>query len=157
MGSGKSTVGELLASELGYEFIDTDKLIIEQENSSIKEIFEKKGEPYFRKLETKFLKKISLRKNIVISTGGGMPCFNENLEIMQKVGLTFYLRLSLTKILKRIKSDKKRPLIMNKSEKEIGKLLSQRKQIYIKADKCLVADRKPIMIVNRIKKIISIV
>jgi len=88
MGSGKSFIGRNLAPILDFEYIDMDKYIEEKEALSITEIFEQKGEVYFREQEHLFIKNIDTTKNYVISTGGGVPCFYNNMDLMNEKGLT---------------------------------------------------------------------
>ena len=84
MGCGKTTIGELLAKELCYKFIDTDSLIVEKENRSINDIFENDGEQYFRKVETNVLKEALNNQNQIISTGGGIVKSNENITLLKE-------------------------------------------------------------------------
>ncbi|HIF14924.1 MAG TPA: shikimate kinase, partial [Bacteroidetes bacterium] len=82
MGSGKTTIGKQLAKKLNYNFIDLDQYIEKALNTSVSSIFSDKGEPYFRDIETSYLKKALELKNSVISLGGGTPCFNNNMDII---------------------------------------------------------------------------
>ena len=91
MGSGKSTLGTLLSNSLNFNFIDTDKLIEKRNSMSISNIFKTKGELFFRNEETKIIKEIIKLKKTIVSTGGGMPCFNNNIETLNKYGKTIYL------------------------------------------------------------------
>lgn len=113
MGSGKTTVGRLLSLYLGLKFYDLDEIILNWKNQDIHNIFVKNGENYFRIIETDVLYFLrSIKKNIVISTGGGTPCFRNNITFFKRLFLTFYLHLSSKEIFKRICSKKcKRPLI----------------------------------------------
>ena len=88
MGCGKSYVGRNLAPLLGFDYIDVDKYIEEKEGLTIKEIFEQKGEDYFRQAEKDFIHQLDTGQNLVISTGGGAPCFFDNMEVMNEKGLT---------------------------------------------------------------------
>lgn len=139
MGSGKSTLGKQLALEINYSFIDLDKKIEFEEEKSISEIFLSKGEDTFRKLEHQVLQKcISEHKNTVIATGGGTPCFYNNIELMQKNGIVVYLKLNVTYLQQRISNSKKiRPLIPTKNEEKqlewINQTLAQREVFYNKA------------------------
>ena len=94
MGSGKSTAGRKLASQLNWSFIDLDEKIQKMEGMKIPDIFSIKGEPYFRKLETQALQELKLETNTVISTGGGTPCFGDNMDFMLDFGLTIYIRMT---------------------------------------------------------------
>ena len=91
MGCGKSYVGRNLAPLLGFEYIDVDKYIEEKEGLTIKEIFEQKGEDYFRLQEKEFIAQVDSEENLVVSTGGGAPCFFDNMDVMNEKGLTIYL------------------------------------------------------------------
>lgn len=110
MGSGKTTVGELLSKMLNYEFIDTDELIENHQNMKINEIFKIFGEPYFRKIETEVLIKIKNNENSIIATGGGLPLLYQNKKILKSLGKIFYLEISLKTFKKRTIHDINRPL-----------------------------------------------
>ncbi|HMW12514.1 MAG TPA: shikimate kinase [Chitinophagales bacterium] len=138
MGCGKSYVGRHLAPLLQYDYIDLDKFIEDNEGMSIKEIFEQKGEAYFRNLERNFINNIDAQQNIVISTGGGAPCFFDNMEIMNTKGITIYLNRSKKTTLERLHKGKhKRPLIADLSDEELSDFyderLAGRKPFYDKA------------------------
>ena len=133
MGSGKSSIGSLVAKKLQLNFIDIDNEIETELGLSIKKIFETKGENYFRKFEEKItLKKLKL-KPVVISLGGG-AFTNRNIrkEII-KNHLSFWLNWSDEILVNRIKNSKKRPLVSNASENEIIDLIKKRSNIYSKA------------------------
>ena len=89
--SGKSTLGKRLARELHYHFIDTDRLIIRQEGRSIADIFAKEGEPYFREVEAQVLRTIKSGSSLVVATGGGMPCFHDNMAYVNATGVSVFL------------------------------------------------------------------
>jgi shikimate kinase len=138
MGSGKSTTGKKLAYRLSWSFIDLDKRIEEVAGMKIPEIFSEKGEAYFRTVESETLRDLTSETNAVISTGGGTPCFDGNMDFMLGSGLTVYLRLTAGQLKTRlIKSSKARPLITNigKDELEdyIQKKLNEREKWYKKA------------------------
>lgn len=133
--SGKTTVGRLVADNIGFKFIDLDILIEQNEGLKISEIFAKFGEEYFRKLETKTLKNIVEEKPFVLSTGGGTVQKDENLKILKEMGKIFYLEISPDELFDRIKGDKNRPLLQNKDPKKtLTDLYNQRKANYEKAD-----------------------
>lgn len=127
MGSGKSTVGKLLADKTSRDFVDVDKLIEEREKMKIKDIFEKKGELYFRELEKKYLQELLNTQNLVVSTGGGLGADAENMNQMKKNGIVIWLDLNLNTILERIKNDENRPLL-NQPLDKIKKLFDERKK-----------------------------
>jgi shikimate kinase len=139
MGSGKSKIGNELAQSLDYNFIDLDDYIANKEALSIAHIFENKGEIYFRKQEHFYLGEIlSSVSNCVLSLGGGTPCYGDNLSLIsnaQKV-ISFYLKVSLTELVKRLVNEKeKRPIISHLKNKIeltefIGKHLFERHFFY---------------------------
>jgi len=135
MASGKSFLGKHLAESLGCDFLDLDAMIEKGEGRSISQIFEESGEGVFRDLESRYLKKTQNLKRTIISTGGGTPCFAENMDWMNEVGITIYLKASTEKIAERLKKEKsKRPLVAQKDGKELEKfiadLLEKRESFY---------------------------
>ena len=133
MGSGKSSIGSLVAKKLKLDFIDIDKEIEDELGESIKKIFETKGEDYFRKFEEKTtLKRLKLN-SVVISLGGG-AFTNKNIrkEVL-KNHLSFWLNWSDIILLDRIKNSKKRPLAFNATDNELIDLIKKRSNIYSKA------------------------
>ena len=133
MGAGKSSIGSLVAKKLKLDFIDIDKEIENEFGTSIKKIFETKGEDYFRKFEEKItLKKLRLN-SVVISLGGGaFTNINIRKEIL-KSHLSFWLNWSDGILLNRIKNSKKRPLAYNLNDNELIDLMKKRSKIYSKA------------------------
>ena len=140
MGSGKTTIGSCLAEEFGYEFVDTDRIIEIQQGITIPEIFDNQGEAAFREMERNILIDIqNSNTNMVIATGGGMPCYNDNMDVMLACGKVVYLKTAPQALAQRlILSRNKRPLIKGKTEAEleqyIAELLSKREQIYERAN-----------------------
>jgi|TARA_B100001996_G_scaffold343276_1_gene298339 shikimate kinase len=113
-GSGKSTMAKYLCSQTSLTFYDLDKEIENNEVKKIKEIFRDKGENYFRKVESIVLKKIIKEKeNFILATGGGTPCFNDNMKIINKYGISIFLNTSIDVLEERISRNKKRPLFNN--------------------------------------------
>lgn len=117
--SGKSTIGKKLANVLGYEFIDTDAYFEDKYHVNISNFFKSYGEEMFRKLENEVLIELLEKDNIVISTGGGLPCFNNNMDTIKKNGISLYLEMSPISILNRLQNSKKgRPLLKDKTPDE---------------------------------------
>lgn len=138
MGSGKSTIGKQLAKKLKFEFIDFDELIEVQSGKKISEIFKGEGEQAFRNTETEILKSISGFKDTVVSTGGGTPCFYDNMNLMKVTGITVYIRMSAGSLFHRLAQSKtKRPLIAGLSDLKlmdfIMDVLPEREQFYMQA------------------------
>ena len=126
-GSGKSTIGRALSDYLKFDFYDTDEQIEIESQSRIKDIFNKEGEEYFRKLERSIFKKLILKKKIVVSTGGGIILKNKDLL---KQTFNIYLKCDLKTLIKRTLRNKNRPLLKNNVEKNIKILFNDRKEIY---------------------------
>ena len=133
MGSGKSSIGLLVAKKLKLNFIDIDHEIEKNVGKTISEIFEDKGEDFFRKAEEKItLKKLKLNSS-VISLGGG-AFINENIrKVVLKNHISFWLNWSNNVLLKRIKNSKKRPLAINASDDQIIDLIQKRSNVYAEA------------------------
>ncbi len=134
MGVGKSTVGKELSERLSYELIDTDELIEEKEGLSISSIFEKKGEDYFRRLESETIKELSVGDNTVVSCGGGIIKNEENVKLMKESGRVILLTASPEAVYERVKDSTNRPLLEGrKSIEGIKGLLDERKPLYERA------------------------
>ena len=138
MGSGKTTVGKQLAKKLNLQFVDIDLFIENRYRKSISALFEEKGEACFREIERKTLHEIIDFENVVISTGGGLPCFFDNMEVMNQTGTTIYLKVSVEELAERLKAGKQqRPLIKDKSTEEIKDFITvnieEREEFYKKA------------------------
>ena len=141
MGTGKSAAGRLLAEKLNMDFVELDEIIETREKMSIKDIFEKKGEPYFRLVEKEVAKKAGSRKNIVISAGGGAIVDEENFKNLKQSGTIICLKASPATILKRTKGLKNRPLLnVPDPKKQIEELLRKREAYYNKADFSIETD-----------------
>ncbi|MBN2838950.1 MAG: shikimate kinase [Fusobacteriaceae bacterium] len=132
MGSGKSTVGKLLAEKLEMKFLDTDLEIEKERNQSVQEIFSKMGEDFFRKLENEITKKLSSTNNTVISTGGGIILNKENIDNLKKDGVVFFLDVPKKNLYKRLLNSKGRPLL-NGDElwQKISTVLDERIDKYV--------------------------
>jgi len=138
MGSGKTSVGKKMAHHLAVPFLDSDHLIAEQEGKSISEIFELHGESYFRELEQQLIKRLSKQENFVLSTGGGLPCYNNLMTDLNKLGTTLFLKRPVKELAHRLSVSKtRRPLIEGKSKEELIQFietsLKHRTQFYEKA------------------------
>jgi len=142
MCSGKSTVGKLLSERLGWEFIDLDQEIVNREGLTIPDIFEKKGEPYFRELELEVLRDVSSRDRVVVSTGGGLGANPKAMEIMKKKGLVVWLKVSYEDFINRCGNDRNRPLL-RRGEEELKDLMNKRERIYSMADMWIEAGATP--------------
>lgn len=135
MGSGKSTVGKKISSALGWDLIDLDKEIERREGKQLHEIFSGEGEAYFRKIESEVLRDLITDKNLIISCGGGTPCFHSNMDFMVRNGITVYLKMEAEELRSRlINSHSTRPLIKNLTPEGlldyINKSLSEREKYY---------------------------
>jgi len=126
MGSGKTTIGKLVAEKLGYSFVDMDTHIEEKHFNTISEIFAKVGEQQFRLLEQRCLHEVAEFDDVIISTGGGAPCFFDNMEYMNAQGLTIYLKLTPTELAQRLETShaNKRPLIANRKGEELRQFIA---------------------------------
>ncbi len=137
MGSGKSYVGRPLAAKLGFQFVDVDDIIEHTEGVTIAQIFENKGETYFRQLESEILRGLGKWENIVIATGGGAACFHNNMDWMNEQGVTIYLKASPELLLSRLKTEThKRPLLAGRTDADllgfIENKIAERAQFYEK-------------------------
>lgn len=139
MGSGKTTVGKKLAKQLGYGFIDLDQLIELKCKTTIAVLFERYDEDAFRILEHKALTETAGADNVVVATGGGTPCFYDNMNWMDAHGLTVYLKLNPGSLSDRLHASKKvRPLLKGKTKPEVVDYvhakLTEREKFYKLAD-----------------------
>ncbi len=153
MASGKSTLGRILATKLNYDFIDLDDYIEEKEKTSVTNIFKSKGEIYFRRIETSYLKNlITEKENLVLSLGGGTPCYSNNMDVILNSNhvTSIYLKATIPTIIERLKGEKgKRPLIAHIETDEllaefIGKHLFERTQFYNQAQIVISTDNKTV-------------
>ncbi|MBW7869302.1 MAG: AAA family ATPase [Brumimicrobium sp.] len=127
MGSGKTKLGKMLARKLAYNFYDVDEEITLKLQLSINDIFKKLGEPEFRNQESVVLKAISnLPENAIISTGGGLPCYNDNMGFINKIGTSIYLERSPRELFQRLLTNRgERPLIKDLTENELLDYITQ--------------------------------
>ncbi|MFV0418940.1 MAG: shikimate kinase [Dysgonomonas sp.] len=138
MGAGKTTAGRELAQELELDFIDLDHFIQARYQKTVNQLFQDVGESEFRIIEKNMLKEVGEFENVVISSGGGTPCFFDNMDYMNKVGTTIYLKATPEALSSRLNVCKdKRPLIKDKDEDELYNFvvesLKKREPFYLKA------------------------
>jgi len=135
MGTGKSSVGQIVAQQLHFTFLDTDHVIESRTGKSISDLFAQDGEAAFRELEKKIVAELAARKKTVISTGGGLPVNPDNLASLKTHALTVCLWASAEKIWERVRSQTHRPLLNEPDPlAKIKKLLEQREPFYRQAD-----------------------
>ena len=155
MGVGKSTIGQDLAGKLDMQFKDIDRIIEEKLSLSITDIFEKRGEEFFRKIEMEESIKLTEKKGFVIALGGGAFINDTIRKNVKKSCFSVWLQLDIDEIFERTKNNQKRPLLnRNNSKEELDKLYKERKEIYSMADckiDCNKKDKNEI--VKEIKKI----
>ena len=133
MGSGKSTVGYLLSKSINLKFLDVDRIIEKETGSKIYDIFEIKGEAYFRNLEQKITLKLLKDKRKIISLGGGGFLNNNIRREILKNNLSFWLSWKSSTIIKRVYGSQKRPIAFSLNENDLKKLINDRSKIYSKA------------------------
>tara|TARA_R110002095_G_scaffold90426_2_gene78915 strand:- start:32 stop:523 length:492 start_codon:yes stop_codon:yes gene_type:complete len=163
MGSGKTTIGKLLANKLKISFLDLDEVIEQGLEDSISNIFNGKGEIFFRKKEHEYLIDVlSKKEQLILSTGGGTPCYSGNMETMLTLAdHVFYLKVSIPGLVKRLLLEKEhRPLIKNIDNGDlpefIGKHLFERNNFYLKANHIIDCDDKdPETLVAEIQELLT--
>lgn len=138
MGAGKTTVGKELSEQLGLSFIDLDCYIEGRYHRTVGQLFVEKGEEAFRDIERRMLREVATFEDILVSTGGGVPCFFDNMEFMNGVGTTVYLKVSVDELTKRLEVCKNtRPVLNGRSGQELRKFISEslekREPFYTKA------------------------
>ena len=136
MGCGKSHVGRQLATALDREYVDLDRYIINAEKMTIPFIFEKFGEPHFRKLEANYIRRLS--DNNIVATGGGALINDETAEYARQSGLSVYINTSFEICYERIKNDANRPLVVNNTKEQLEELYNTRDAIYRRNAMCMV-------------------
>jgi shikimate kinase len=153
MGSGKSTIGPILANTLGYEFVDLDALIEQREHEKIGKIFSDKGENYFRSVERSLVAELSLRPHIVVSLGGGTIIHQPTLDTIKQHGILIYLKANAEQIYRRLRPKGDRPLLRTPEgvlmddeqlKTRINELLTQRSPYYEQAHIIMQTDDKKI-------------
>ena len=154
MGSGKSTVGGLLAAAVGYRLVDVDTLIEEQAGVSIPEIFRREGEASFRERESRLLLGLARRRGLVIATGGGAPMRARNRDFLRTRCRTFYLEISAAEVRRRIGADAGRPLLAA-SRQGVAELLAARRRWYAAVGDTVAAEsRTPAQVVTAIRALL---
>lgn len=151
MGSGKTTIGQILANKIGWDFLDLDRLIEAETGRKISGIFEEMGEAYFRQLETEYLNKVSVYQNHIISLGGGTIAFKDNLNILKNSGRIVYLKTSPENVYLRLRFKTDRPVLKMQEEQEeratviahITTLMENREVFYSQADVIFRTDNLP--------------
>ncbi|WP_163325624.1 shikimate kinase [Draconibacterium mangrovi] len=157
MGCGKSRLGRLLSEHMGVPFIDMDDYIEERNCKTVPQIFADHGEVGFRERERKALEELAEFTDVIIATGGGAPCFFDNIDLMNKTGKTVFLNIDPAILADRLMNSKtERPLIKGKSREElvafIDETLKKRKQFYSQAQ---LEITEPDLSLERIQEMIS--
>jgi len=158
MGSGKTTLGKSLAKKLNRPFIDTDQLIEQKSGVDVSMIFEFEGEIGFRERETKLLSEIALKKEHIVSTGGGIILSKYNRDVIAKSGIIFYLKTQPAELFIRLQNDKTRPLLQGTNLKEkLTKIYAERCTLYeMTADYIIETKNKKIsQILTNIEEIMT--
>lgn len=151
MGTGKTTVGKILAKKLGYRFVDTDIEIEKQEGKSVSALFELHGEAGFRDIEARVVAELSDKKHSVIATGGGVVLREENMMNLRKNGVVVLLRTDLDTIVRRLADKTDRPLAKGSSAEELAERLRQREPYYANHDFAIdIGEHSPICVADRI-------
>jgi len=158
MGSGKSTMGRVLASTLNLTFIDLDTFLEAKYFRTIPQIFAEEGESAFRLKELKVLEEVAAFDDVIVATGGGAPCFFDNIDLMNKSGFCIFLDVAVESLISRlIHAKTERPLIKGKSPEElhefIDAMIQKRRPFYEKARYILKGnDISPVQVIEVIKK-----
>ena len=159
MGSGKTSIGKRLAKTLGWDFLDVDSIIESEANMTINSIFNLEGEQVFREMEREALKKVMNKENAVISTGGGTPCYEDNMQVMNDNGLTIYLEMETTALVRRLAEAKsKRPLIKDLTDVELQSFIKAKmvqRVPYYKQAQHTVASSHVTNALEQVKKIVK--
>ncbi len=143
MGAGKTSVGRSVAEQLGFEFVDTDALIESRTGKTISQIFASEGEAHFRSLEHSVVEQLAARDKVVISTGGGLPTNQANLDSLKTHALVVCLWASSDRIWDRVKNQSHRPLLQTPDpQARIKEMLKTRAPFYRQADVLLHTDNR---------------
>lgn len=160
MASGKTTVGRLLAERLDWTFVDLDKVIEDGAGRTVAEIFALEGEAGFRKRETDALQEVAKRRTVVVATGGGAPCREENIEAMLAAGRVFWLDVPPEEAVRRAGKASGRPLLDGAADpvEAARKLLDRRLPFYRRAHAGVVTiDQSPSEIVNELLRVSMVI
>ena len=153
MGCGKSHIGRLLSTQMDRELIDLDKYIVAMEKLSIPEIFDKFGEPHFRKLEAKYIRELAGGK--IVATGGGALINDETAKFARESGISVYINTGFDICYRRIKGDANRPLVMNNTPEQLEELYNKRAEIYRRNSTYMVnGNTRDDIIADEIRKLI---
>ncbi|HEX9665418.1 MAG TPA: shikimate kinase [Thermodesulfobacteriota bacterium] len=143
MGAGKTSVGKILAKKLRLKFCDLDEIIESECGKTVSRIFSEHGEDFFRDLESMKLRSVSKNSGQIVATGGGIVLRQVNWEVMERAGITVYLKTSPDVVWNRIKNDTSRPLLqVEKPFEKVNELLSMRIPLYEKADLIIETENK---------------
>ncbi|WP_456401362.1 shikimate kinase [Persephonella sp.] len=155
MGSGKSTVGKIIAKKIDFKFVDVDEEIQNMEKMPVSQIFKDKGEDYFRELEKKMIDIFIKKDKYVVSTGGGLGANYENMKKMKSNGVVIWLDVPFETAVERVSGDKNRPLL-NLNFDDLKKLYIERKNVYSLADLKIETDGKsPEDVADEILKVLG--
>ena len=169
MGSGKSTLGPILANSLGFAFVDVDKLIEQRSGKRVAEIFDQMGEKSFRALEHAILEEVASMKEGVVSLGGGTVANPENLDLIRSTGIMVYLQLPPEEAVKRMKNKTDRPMLKDAGGNKLShdelqarilELLAKREPFYLQADLVIPTEGRNVggtvdEIVHRLRRFIK--
>ena len=126
MGAGKTSIGKVLSAKLECSFVDLDLFIENRYHKTIRQIFEEKGEGAFREIECKALREVAEFEDVVISTGGGTPCFHQNMSFMNEQGTTVYLKVTNEELIRRINLNKSaRPLLKDFTDDRLSRFVEE--------------------------------
>jgi shikimate kinase len=151
MGSGKSTIGPILANTLGYTFADVDKVVEERVGKTVKEIFQENGERFFRDVERQVIEELSAREHCVVSLGGGSIVDERNFTVVKNSGILVYLQSSPEELLQRLKHKSDRPVLSDEEGRRLTpeqlrervlQLYAEREPVYTKAHLKIPTDEK---------------
>lgn len=148
--SGKTSVGKCISEITHYSFVDTDEVIAEEESMSINDIFTSRGEEYFRNIERELVHKLAKCEKYTIATGGGLPTFYDNMDILNEIGITVFLNVDVEIIIKRAEQLTDRPLLKNNYREVLLRMNKDRASFYKKADIIINESQEDIWILSGI-------